>query len=277
MKYLSLFDGIGAAHVAWGPLGWRCVGASEIDRFPIAVVRHHKPDIPELGDVNKYHDWNIEAPDLVCGGSPCQSFSIAGLRKGMADPRGNLALVFLGAVDHFRSRWMVWENVPGVLSSNGGRDFGAVLFREHEREIYGAVSLSASCPYGAPGDHLWVRETWDCVHYQGIDAAPTYFYRADETDPERDALIRWRPSIHMPRTASRITLEITDVRVERLQHISEDDARAEGVGEGPQEGMVTGPVVAFADLWDSIHGPDAWLKNPWVWVVEFRRAADTRP
>lgn len=125
MNYLSVCDGIGAAHVAWP--GWNCVGASEIAAFPIEVVKHRRPDIQHLGDMTRYHEWNIEAPDLICGGTPCQSFSVAGLRKGMDDPRGNLSLVFLGIVDHFRPRWVVWENVPGVLSSNQGRDFGAFL------------------------------------------------------------------------------------------------------------------------------------------------------
>ena len=130
--------------------------------------------------------------------------------------------------------------------------------------------IANKCPYGKPGYRLWVRETWGKVHYEGVDLLPTYFYRADEHDSERDSLIRWKPSIHMPRVASRIILEVVSVRVERLQRITEDDARAEGVGEGPQEGWVTGPVVAFADLWDSINGQDAWLVNPWVWVVEFK-------
>jgi DNA (cytosine-5)-methyltransferase 1 len=127
VKYLSVCDGIGAAHQAWKPIGWRCVGASEIAPFPKAVVEHRHPEIPALGSMTEYHEWNIERPDLVCGGTPCQSFSVAGLRKGMEDPRGNLALVFLGVIDHFRPRWVVWENVPGVLSSNQGRDFGAFL------------------------------------------------------------------------------------------------------------------------------------------------------
>ncbi len=127
MNYLSVCDGIGAAHVAWKSLGWKCIGASEIERFPIEVVKHRHPEIAELGDMTRYHEWNIEAPDLVCGGTPCQSFSVAGLRKGLADPRGNLALVFLGIVDHFRPKWVVWENVPGVLSSGERRDFGAFL------------------------------------------------------------------------------------------------------------------------------------------------------
>ena len=127
MNYLSICDGIGAAHVAWSPLGWNCVGASEIAAFPIEVVKQQRPAIQHLGDMTKHHEWNIERPDLVCGGTPCQSFSVAGLRKGMADPRGNLSLIFLAIVDQFRPDWVVWENVPGVLSSNGGRDFGAFL------------------------------------------------------------------------------------------------------------------------------------------------------
>ncbi len=128
MNYLSLFSGIEAASVAWKPLGWKAVGFSEIEKFPCAVLSHHYPEITNYGDVTNYKSWNInERVDLVCGGSPCQSFSVAGLRKGMDDPRGNLSLVFLGAVDHFRPRWVVWENVPGVLSSNRGRDFGTFL------------------------------------------------------------------------------------------------------------------------------------------------------
>lgn len=128
MNYLSVCSGIEAATVAWHPLGWHPVAFSEIEPFPCAVLKHHYPDVPNLGDMTKYKEWNIEQPVyLVVGGTPCQSFSVAGLRKGLDDPRGNLALVFLGLVDHVRPRWVVWENVPGVLSSSGGRDFGSFL------------------------------------------------------------------------------------------------------------------------------------------------------
>ena len=130
MNYVSLCDGIGAVHVAWQPLGWRCLWTSEIEAFPIAVVEHHWK-LPNLGDMTKIDGKKaVEQygqPDLVCVGTPCQSFSVAGLRKGMADPRGNLALVFLRLVDTLRPRWVVWENVPGVLSSGQGRDFGSFL------------------------------------------------------------------------------------------------------------------------------------------------------
>jgi DNA (cytosine-5)-methyltransferase 1 len=127
MKYLSVCSGIEAATVAWHPLGWQPVGFSEIEAFPSAVLAHHYPDVRNYGDMTKYKEWDIEPIDLLVGGTPCQSFSVAGLRKGLADPRGNLALVYCGILDHLRPKWFVWENVPGVLSSNGGRDFGSFL------------------------------------------------------------------------------------------------------------------------------------------------------
>ena len=121
-------SGIEAATVAWHPLGWEPCAFSEIEPFPSAVLAHHYPTVPNLGDMTRYREWPDDlAPDLLVGGTPCQSFSVAGLRRGLADPRGNLALVFLGLVDRYRPRWVVWENVPGVLSSSGGRDFGAFL------------------------------------------------------------------------------------------------------------------------------------------------------
>lgn len=131
MKYLSVCDGIGAAHVAWKPLGWQCVGASEIEKFPRAVVSHNHPEIPELGDMTKYHEWNIEPGtiDALCGGTPCQDYSIAGARAGMAGSRGSLTGTFVDIAAALRPEWIIWENVVGVLSSNGGRDFGAFLGR----------------------------------------------------------------------------------------------------------------------------------------------------
>ena len=127
MKYLSVCSGIEAATVAWHPLGWKPEAFSEIEKFPSQVLKHRYPDVPNLGDMTKFEEWNLGTIDLLVGGTPCQSFSVAGLRKGLDDPRGNLMLTF-GAIAHrFRPRWLVWENVPGVLSSNGGRDFGSFL------------------------------------------------------------------------------------------------------------------------------------------------------
>ena len=128
MIYGSVCSGIEAATVAWEPLGWRPAWYSEIEPFPCAILQHHYPKTPNLGDMtklNKKEIFNDSTLDVLIGGTPCQSFSIAGLRKGLADPRGNLAIVFLDIVDRKRPSWVVWENVPGVLSSNKGRDFGA--------------------------------------------------------------------------------------------------------------------------------------------------------
>lgn len=183
-----------------------------------------------------------------------------------------------------------------------------------------------TCPYGIPGDRLWVRETWEQVHplqieegrysqkgYAGIPGPPPVnyraIYRADGEYPpiyslggepwpyrslepfERNGLQafvdhpRWTPSVHMPRWASRITLEITDVRVERLQDISEADALAEGIVHFGDGGFVSDndgrhygadPIESYAALWESINGADSWAANPWVWVIEFRRVHDAK-
>jgi DNA (cytosine-5)-methyltransferase 1 len=129
MNYLSVCSGVEAATVAWHGLGWNPLAFSEIEKFPSEVLAHHYPTVPNLGDMIKYKEWNFgtDRLDLLVGGTPCQSFSVAGLRKGLDDPRGNLALVYCGILDKFRPKWFVWENVPGVLSSSGGRDFGAFL------------------------------------------------------------------------------------------------------------------------------------------------------
>jgi len=128
MNYLSVCSGIEAATVAWHPLGWNPVGFSEIESFPSQVLKHHYPNVPNHGDMTKFKEWKIESNvDVFVGGTPCQSFSVAGLRKGLDDPRGNLMLTYLAIAKQYRPRWLVWENVPGVLSSADGRDFGSFL------------------------------------------------------------------------------------------------------------------------------------------------------
>jgi DNA (cytosine-5)-methyltransferase 1 len=119
MNYLSVCSGVEAATVAWHDLGFKPVAFSEIEKFPSEVLNHHYPTVPNMGDMTKYKEWNLnESINLLVGGTPCQSFSVAGLRKGLEDPRGNLALTYIGLLDKFRPKWCVWENVPGVLSSN---------------------------------------------------------------------------------------------------------------------------------------------------------------
>jgi DNA (cytosine-5)-methyltransferase 1 len=118
MRYLSVCSGIEAASMAWSALeGWQPVAFSEIEPFPCAVLKHHHPTVPNWGDMTKFQEWPDATIDLLVGGTPCQSFSIAGLREGLRDPRGNLALTFLAIADRYRPKWVVWENVPGVLSA----------------------------------------------------------------------------------------------------------------------------------------------------------------
>ena len=127
MKYGSVCSGVEAATAAWHPLGWEPQWFSEIEKFPSAVLDHHYPDVPNLGDMTEFKEWTNDPIDLLVGGTPCQSFSVAGLRKGLDDPRGNLMLTYLAIAERNKPRWLVWENVSGVLSSNGGRDFGTFL------------------------------------------------------------------------------------------------------------------------------------------------------
>ncbi|MBW6364985.1 hypothetical protein KZ864_01850 [Pseudomonas aeruginosa] len=139
-----------------------------------------------------------------------------------------------------------------------------VALRERE-------ALSTRCPFGQPGDRLWVRETF-------ADIGCRLTFRADLEDGAHCSVTRWTPSLHMPRWASRILLEITSVRVERLQDISEEQAIAEGppglaFPAPPGSHWVTedGRRRAFMRLWDDVNGAGAWDANPWVWVVEFKR------
>ena len=127
MRYGSVCSGIEAATSAWHSLGWVPSFFSEIEEFPRRVLEHHYPDVPLHGDFTTIGADDYGSIDVLVGGTPCQSFSVAGLRGGMDDERGNLALEYLKLAQRKRPRWLVWENVPGVLSSSGGRDFGAFL------------------------------------------------------------------------------------------------------------------------------------------------------
>jgi DNA (cytosine-5)-methyltransferase 1 len=127
MRYLSVCSGIEAATVAWHPLGFTPVAFAEVDKFPSAVLAHHYPTVPNLGDMTRCREWPDAAIDLLVGGTPCQSFSVAGLRAGLDDPRGSLMLTYLAVARRYRPEWLVWENVPGVLSADDGRAFGSLL------------------------------------------------------------------------------------------------------------------------------------------------------
>ena len=134
LRYASVCSGIEAASVAWEPFGWRPAWFAEIDPFCSALLDARFPNVENRGD---FTDVEYGSPvDVLVGGTPCQSFSVAGARVGLDDPRGNLALEFVSLARRLRPRWLVWENVPGVLSVDGGRAFGAFL---------GAL---AECGYG---------------------------------------------------------------------------------------------------------------------------------
>ena len=127
MKYVSLFSGIEAATVAWEPLGWKPVCFAEFDEFPSAVLAERYPEVPNVGDVTKMNWKKYRGKvDLVVGGSPCQSFSIAGKREGLQGESG-LMYEYIRAVREVRPRWFLWENVPGALSSEGGEAFRQLL------------------------------------------------------------------------------------------------------------------------------------------------------
>lgn len=166
-----------------------------------------------------------------------------------------------------------WKRQPAMEMAE--RDDGTLWPWAEDCENGGDIWFQ--CPFGQPGDRIWVRETWAEA---GGNAPELQLYRANYPDHVPSSYenlksaeeIRWRPSIHMPRWASRITLEIADVRVERLNSISEADARSEGItpaAGGVEKGWEH--RFNFRELWMSIYGEESWQANPWVWVIEFRR------
>lgn len=144
-RYISLFSGIECASVAAKPLGWEPVCFSEVEPFPCAVLAHHYPHVPNVGDMTT-HDWSRYRGmcDVVIGGSPCQAFSVAGRRESLADERGNLTLSFVEAVNAIDPAFVVWENVPGVLNTRDNA-FGCFL----------AALAGHDRPLPAPGGEKW--------------------------------------------------------------------------------------------------------------------------
>jgi hypothetical protein len=180
-----------------------------------------------------------------------------------------------------------WFGLPGyehrLLPSATGDGFAARSVHSHQipgRERAVDLGEWISCPYGAPGDRLWVRETFSLgLGAQNHQDPKRIVYRATDNRPA----YLWKPSILMPRWASRLTLEVTDVRDERLNAITWADARTEGVVDASGAWEADGPLLdtdragprgAFESLWESINGADSWAANPWVWVVEFKRVTN---
>lgn len=129
MKYATVCSGIEAPSVAWEGLGWKAQWFSEIEKFPCELLAQRYPNVPNLGDMREVHQSDeFKRPiDVFMGGTPCQDFSVAGLGKGLGGSNGSLTLTFLEILGRLRPRWVVWENVPGVLSDNGGRTFGTFV------------------------------------------------------------------------------------------------------------------------------------------------------
>jgi len=202
--------------------------------------------------------------------------------RRICKPACDLGGEMAGSVHPAReSGWIAWwpGNDPGLA------EFTKLAYKD-----------GFQCPYGKPGDRLWVRETWCHAATSGYDAPsdgreiPVWYRASDEGEVDASEDLDgnragWKPSIHMPRWASRITLEITSVKAERLQDISQQDVLAEGIIEATKDeklikyGLREWPWMdwhldhqsAFKQLWQSIHGPDSWATNPWLWVIEFKR------
>ena len=175
LRYGSVCSGIEAASVAWEPLGWSPAWFAEIERFPSAVLAHRYPETPNHGDFTALLRTPPAGVDVLVGGTPCQAFSVAGLRGGLSDPRGNLALAFVALVDVLRPRWVVWENVPGVLSSGGGGDFGCFL---------GGL---ASRGYG------WAYRVLDAQHFGVAQRRERVFVVASVGDFRRAGAVLFEP------------------------------------------------------------------------------------
>jgi hypothetical protein len=251
---------------AVGMLEW-----SDCGRYNRATGDEVAKAIRAGGGAVKWHPILFTGPMVraILEGTKHQTRRVVRLPSG-ADPPSEVRA-------EQRRWWMTWEHDPVDPMDHGGEPWS------HTEEV--------RCPYGVPGDRLWVRETWRAEERES-DAADGICYRADGAfvviDNTRAASERWvvaynngrhgrrwRPSIFMPRWASRISLEVTGVRVERVQDISEEDAGAEGCVPWRDPGGGVTYRSGFADLWDSINAKrgSAWDANPYVWVIEFRRPA----
>ena len=244
MKYLSVCSGIEAASVAWEKLGWKPVAFSEIEPFPSAVLNHHWPEVPNLGDMTKYESWKFEeAIDVLVGGTPCQAFSVAGLRKGLADPRGGLSLTFVNIADHFNPKWILWENVPGVLSSrdNGfGCFLGALAGEDGELKPPGEKWADAGCVYGPKRSIAW--RCLDAQYFGVAQRRKRCFLVAcprDQGDPAK-VLFEWE-GLRRDTAPSREARERTTTHVAPSLTASNDPSRS------PQSSEVTQQVNAVLE------------------------------
>lgn len=231
MKYLSICSGIEAASVAFEPIGWRPLAFSEIEAFPRAVLKHHYPDTPCHGDFTTLKDepWIVDA-DMLCGGTPCQAFSVAGNRQSLADDRGNLTLQFVllaDAIDHLRSTagrepaWILWENVPGVLSTNDNA-FGAFLG--------GLVGRTAPIPEPADG---WTGA--------GVVDGPTRCAAWRILDAQHFGLAQRRKRVFVLARSGAGRWAVADALLPIIESGGWHPAPSRSAGQGTARGFETGP------------------------------------
>lgn len=253
MKFGSVCSGIEAASVAWEPLGWKAAWFSEIEPFPSAVLAHHYPNTPNLGDLTtiarRVLVGDVEAPDMLCGGTPCQAFSVAGLRESLADDRGNLTLKFVelaDAIDHVRIRAgkpaavVFWENVPGVLSTKDnafGCFLGGLAGEDGALEPPGGKWANAGCVYGPQRAVAW--RTLDAQYFGVAQRRRRVFVVAsarNDFDPAT-VLFEW-DGLRRDTAPSREAGQTTAATL---------DARTKGGGFPGTDGAAGGHVVPTID------------------------------
>jgi DNA-cytosine methyltransferase len=271
VKYLSVCSGIEAASKAWEPIGWKPVAFSEIEPFPSAVLKHHWPEVPNLGDMSKYEQWNIPSGsvNILVGGTPCQSFSVAGLRQGLKDPRGNLMLTYLAIAERLKPRWLVWENVPGVLSSNGGKDFGSFLGALGELGYEWAYRVLDAQWFGVAQRR---RRVFVVAHLGKGNLAAKVLFESEsvrrDTAPSREArqgiATNVAPSLTASNDPSRspqsseVTQQVNAVLEAVAETLMASDYK--GPGHNRDHNFITEPVIIDRAAFNQ--GQNAQYKNP---------------
>jgi DNA (cytosine-5)-methyltransferase 1 len=238
VRFLSVCSGIEAASVAWHDLGWTPVAFSEIEAFPCALLAHHYPSVPNLGDMTKFKEWPDATIDVLVGGTPCQAFSVAGLRQGLADPRGNLTLTFLAIAERYRPQWVVWENVPGVLSDRTGA-FAALL---------GGL---AELRYG------WAYRVLDAQYFGLAQRRKRVFVVASARGWAAAAAVLFEPeSLRGDPAPSRRAREGTADSVAHSLRAGGFDASEDGIGRGIP--LTVGALTDGAHNGGGLNGQDAY-------------------
>lgn len=261
MRYGSVCSGIEAATVAWHALGWTPAFFSEIEPYPCALLAHHYPDVPNFGDMTKFQEWPSADIDVLVGGTPCQAFSVAGLRRGLADPRGNLTLTYLAIAERYRPEWVVWENVPGVLSDRTGA-FGAFLgglaelgygwaYRVLDAQYFGLAQRRKRV-FVVGSARGWARAAAVLSLGEGLRGhpAPRREAREGTSQPATSGTLRSRHNFNTTEDASGGNLITHALRAEGF------DASEDGTGRGIP--LTVGALTDGAHYGGGANGQDAY-------------------